>query len=244
MKTNWLAYFRHNRANRQPIPWERRIAPEPGLREPLIRSLQKFQVGESGEGRHLIAGADATGSPDYSAAIRLFIEEEQEHAAILARLIRGMDGGLLEAHWSDFAFIFLRRLMGLHLELMVLLIAEMIAKKYYRALFDGTRDPVLRAAFGQICRDEEGHIAFHIDTLRAAFGGQPLLIRMVILGSWQFLFWGVCLVVAFDHRTVLQAVGASRGEFRRDCSRIFEDASWRVFRPQPVLQDAAWGGSE
>ncbi len=58
-----------------------------------------------------------------------------------------MDGRLLSYHWSDIAFVAIRRLMGLKLELMVLLVAEMIARCYYCTLHYGTSDPVLRSAF-------------------------------------------------------------------------------------------------
>ena len=49
----WLNYYEHNRSHRMPVPWEQGINVEQHLREPLIRSLQKFQIGESGEGRRL-----------------------------------------------------------------------------------------------------------------------------------------------------------------------------------------------
>lgn len=52
MKT-WLNYFQHNRTHRRPLAFEKGIAVEPHLREPLIRSLQRFQIGETGEGIHL-----------------------------------------------------------------------------------------------------------------------------------------------------------------------------------------------
>ncbi|MEN0138128.1 MAG: hypothetical protein AAGC80_23455 [Rhodococcus sp. (in: high G+C Gram-positive bacteria)] len=53
------------------------------------RSLQKFQVGESGDGAYLMAKADAAGDTDYADAVRLFVAEEQDHARMLAALLHG-----------------------------------------------------------------------------------------------------------------------------------------------------------
>ena len=57
---HWLDYFQHNRAHRFDIPWERGVNPDPCLCGPLIASLQRFQVGESGTGSHLRVKAAAT----------------------------------------------------------------------------------------------------------------------------------------------------------------------------------------
>ena len=78
---NWLDYFEHNRTHRLEIDWERELQLEPFLRGAFIKSLQRFQVGESGEGNHLRRQAAKTNDPIYQAAIDLFIKEEQEHAA-------------------------------------------------------------------------------------------------------------------------------------------------------------------
>src|SRR5258707_15600512 len=141
----WLNHFKGNALQRLSIPWERGITVEPKLRKPLIRSLQRFQVGEQGDGLHLRKAAARTHDSDYSAAIDLFVKEEQEHSRLLARLIEGMGGSLLQHHWSDTCFVFLRRLLGLRMELLILLVAEVIAQVYYKALHDGTADAVLRS---------------------------------------------------------------------------------------------------
>src|SRR3954471_5469721 len=166
---SWLNYFERNRCERLPIPWQLPIEVNDALLRPLIHSLQRFQIGESGEGTHLRAHATATGDADFAAAIDLFIKEEQEHACLMAAILRRLRAPLLESHWSDGCFMALRHLFGLKEEVLVLLLPEMIAKRYFRALHDGARDPVLRAVFAQICHDEEGHVAFHIDTLQRLF---------------------------------------------------------------------------
>jgi hypothetical protein len=232
---DWFAYFERNRASRMEIPWERGIAVEPHLRMPLIHSLQRFQVGEQGDGVYLKAGAAATGDLAYARTIVLFIEEEQEHARLLARLLHGMGAQLLPKHWSDTCFIFLRRLTHLHLELLVLLVAELIARRYYRALYEGTNDAVLRAVFAQILRDEDGHVAFHCDYLRRAFARLSAPVRLLIRISWRFLFRGVCAIVMLDHRAVLRATHVSFGAFWRDCGLIFDEAAARIFAPASAI---------
>jgi len=227
---DWLAYFQYNRAHRMRIPWERGIAVEAHLREPLIRSLQRFQVGEKGDGAHLKQGASATGDAKYAQTISLFIEEEQEHSQVLGKLIHGMGGTLIDSHCSDVCFVLMRRLMGLRLELMILLVAEMIAKRYYRALYEGTSDVVLRSAFAQISHDELGHVAFHCDTLQRSFVSLPGVARRLIKMGWCFVYRCVCLVVMFNHRTVLRAVGVTPRKFWRDCGAIFDEDAAHIFQ--------------
>ena len=237
---DWLTYFERNRVNRlrEAIPWERGFNVEPQLRAPLIQSLQRFQVGEQGEGLHLKRGAAATGEAAYAAAINLFVAEEQEHARLLARVVRGLGGELLEGHWSDACFILLRHLSGLHLELMVLLVAEMIAKRYYQALSEGTNDAVLKTVFDQILRDEFGHVAFHSDFLHGAFAPLPLPLRHLMRGLWAILFRAVCLVVLYDHRAVLRATGVSPRAFWYDCGVIFAETATESFNPASALEKA------
>jgi hypothetical protein len=213
----WLTSFQENARQRLAIPWERGIDVEPGLREPLIRSLQRFQVGEQGDGLHLSKTAAKTHLAEYRATIDLFIKEEQEHSRLLARLIEGMGGSLLTHHWSDTCFVFLRRLLGLRMELLVLLVAEVIAQVYYKALHDGTADVVLRHAFAQILHDEHGHVAFHCAYLRSAFASLSPPVRWLIFQNWGLLFRLVCLLVISDHRTVFRAIGMTPRTCWRDC---------------------------
>jgi P-aminobenzoate N-oxygenase AurF len=231
----WLNYFEQNRANRLPVPWTRNIVIEPRLRGPLVRSLQKFQLGESGEGRNLKRHARQTGDAAYAAAIDLFIKEEQEHSRLLAMALHKLNAPLLKSDWSDWCFVSMRRLSGLYLELMVLLLPEMIAKRYFRALHDGTRDPVLRAVFAQIARDEDGHLAFHVEYLRRAFEKMSFSRRMLVLVVWRIAFRATCMAVMLDHRAALRAVGMKPKPFWNDCGRIFDEVAAGIFSPAHLL---------
>src|SRR5262249_60182289 len=131
------------------------------------------------------------------AASEVVVQEEEEHSRLPGALLEGIGAPLLESHWSDACFILLRRLCGLRTELLVLLIAELIAKRYYRALHEGTADPVLRGAFAQILHDEVGHVAFHCGYLRQAFASWPRALRPLTRTIWWLLFRIVCLVALY-----------------------------------------------
>jgi rubrerythrin len=231
----WLNYFQRNRRNRLPVPWEQGIHIDARLRGPLVHSLQKFQLGESGEGRRLRRHAEATGDAVYAAAIDLFIKEEQEHARLMSEILRLLDAPLLNSDWTDNCFIALRHLFGLHQELMVLLLPEMIAKRYFRALHEGTRDPVLRAVTAQIAQDEAGHLAFHIEYLRHAFESMSFTRRILAQVIWRAAFRATCLAVMTDHWAILRAVGVAPRAFWRDCGLVFDEVAAGIFCPAHVL---------
>ena len=118
---NWSEYFEKNKTQRAPIDWARGVYLEPHSRAAIAASLQRFQVGESGEGKHLKKYAAQTGDREYSRAIHLFIAEENYHARMLARVLESLQAPLLRGHWSDAAFIVIRRFSGLEMELLILL---------------------------------------------------------------------------------------------------------------------------
>ena len=61
------------------IPWQQGVQVSEGIRADFAKSLQRFQLGESGDGRFLRRNALAE-SPEYREALEWFIREEQEHA--------------------------------------------------------------------------------------------------------------------------------------------------------------------
>jgi hypothetical protein len=162
--------------------------------------VQRFQVGEAGDGANLIAKAEAAGDGDYTAAVRLFVAEEQNHARLLDLLLSAAGGSTISGHWSDWVFVRLRRALGLRLELMVLMVAEVIALRYYRALRDGTSDPLVTEVAGRILADEERHVPFHCQRLRGE-------VPSVAWWPWLGLLFGTAVVVAADHGSALRCLG-------------------------------------
>ncbi|MCI0744322.1 MAG: ferritin-like domain-containing protein, partial [Verrucomicrobia subdivision 3 bacterium] len=204
-------------------------------REPFISSLQRFQLGESGEGRHLRKLAAATGDAPYAAAIELFIREEQRHAELMAGVLKRLDAPLLTSHWSDKAFTFMRHLPGLHTELLVLLLPEMIAKIYFRALAGHFDDPAIATVAAQILEDEEGHLAFHAHYLNEVLSRIPFGRRILLQIGWRCAYRAVCLVVYSDHRTLLQLLGMTLPKFWSECGEVFDEVAAKIFSPAHVL---------
>ncbi|MEJ1198152.1 MULTISPECIES: ferritin-like domain-containing protein [unclassified Streptomyces] len=178
--------------------------------------IQRFQVGEDGDGANLVGKADRAGDPDYARAVRLFVAEEQNHARLLARLLAAGGIPTLPSHWSDTVFVRLRRLLGLRLELLVLMVAEVVALRYYRALRDGTDDALTSDVAGRILSDERRHVPFHCERLHASLAELPRPVRRPVMALWRLLLAGAALVVAADHGRALRRLGTGRRRFVAD----------------------------
>lgn len=190
----------------------------------VVKSVQRFQVGEAGDGANLIA--KASGDGDYSVAVRLFVAEEQNHARMLALLLRAAGASTIASHWSDVVFVRLRRALGLRVELLVLMVAEVIALGYYRLLRDGTGDPLVTEVAGRILADEERHVPFHCRRLRKAF---PVRVRPVVFAVWRVLLFGASVVVAYDHGPAMRVFGTTRRGFVVEVNRLFGGVLKREF---------------
>ncbi|MEU1788633.1 ferritin-like domain-containing protein [Streptomyces sparsogenes] len=216
------------RAQRDP-DWEQSATLHPAV----WASIQRFQVGEDGDGANLVGKADEAGDDDYAQAVRLFVAEEQNHARLLARLLAA--GGLptLTGHWSDTVFVRLRRLMGLRMELLVLLIAEAVALRYYRALHDGTDDSLTSDVAGRILSDEQRHVPFHCERLHASLAELPCAMRRPVMALWRLLLLPVSFVVAVDHGPALRRLGVGRLRFVADVAASSGAVVSAVLAPRP-----------
>jgi hypothetical protein len=222
---HWLRDFEteaERRRLRDDPPWDRGATVHPDV----ARSIQRFQVGEAGDGANLIAKAN--GDNSYLAAVRLFVAEEQNHARMLGELLRAAGVPTIASHWSDTVFVWLRRALGLRLELMVLLIAEVVALRYYRTLRDGTRDPLVTRVASLILADEERHVPFHCHRLRIGFATLGRTTRALVFGAWRLLLLGVTVTVAVDHGRALRRLGVGRLVFVADVLTTFEAALARI----------------
>lgn len=209
---DWIRDFetaRRERAGQGDPDWRTGVPLHPAIR----RSVQRFQVGEDGDGAELITKAEAAGDAEYASAVRMFVAEERNHARLLALLLASGDAPTIASHWSDRVFVTLRRALGLRLELLVLMIAEVVALRYYRALRDGGEDALTREVAGRVLADEERHVPFHCHRLRRALRPLPAPARVLVTSGWRAALAAACLVVAVDHGPALRRLGVGCGRF-------------------------------
>ncbi|MGE3285358.1 MAG: ferritin-like domain-containing protein [Pseudonocardia sp.] len=204
----WLARFAARRDRPLDAPWTAPVTPSPG-RSALVRSIARFELGESGAGEEIQVRAARLGGA-YAGAIGLFTAEEAAHAAWLGRLRGRFGGAACRHHWTATAFVALRRALGLRTEVLVLLAAEVVALTYYRVLAEADADPALQAVCSRILDDERVHVAFHVDMLGREL---PPRSRRATLAAWRGFVAVTAAVVAWDHRGVLAGAGVSRRAF-------------------------------
>jgi hypothetical protein len=230
----WVAHFLHNEhvhaTADAAIAFEDPCDIPDSVRHPLIESVRRFQLGESGDGAQLLHKAARAGDTEYLRAAEMFVAEEQQHAALLLRLLGYLDGQPMRTHWSDAVFVRLRRLMGLRTELMVLTVAEVVALSYYGGLAEAGPDGVVRAVAARIVADEHPHVRFQQDRLRAGFAGSRVVARALAFAFWWLTAIGATVVVALDHGPVLDVIGYRRTRFIRDVLTDFAKVVTAVLR--------------
>jgi hypothetical protein len=156
-----VRYFRANAA--EPcLPWDDAHRLSGAERAVVLESIQQFQLGENAQGRRLLQRAEAL-DLEYVQALRLFIQEEQRHSALLA--VSGSARRALPArHWIHAVFRRVRGIAGLELRMRVLATAEVLAIPYYTALREATGSPLLRSICCRIVAEEAQHLRFQAFT--------------------------------------------------------------------------------
>jgi hypothetical protein len=214
--------LRITRRINKPFVWPQYLDIPYSLRVPVIKSLQRFQIGETGDGNHLRKYAKTLNDPLYEQCIDLFVKEENGHALVLARIIELMDGYLITWHWSDYAFVNLRHLLGLKTEVFIILTAEIVGKCFYKACADRLPEPILRDIFSSIVLDELAHLKFHWSFMRREMLPISKLTRRAIYYFWSAVFLAICCVFVIDHGETLRALGKSPRSFLSDCLSLYK----------------------
>ena len=211
----------------------------PAVSEPVrlgvLESLQKFQIGESGEGRaaHEIDSAMLPGIDDeFRQSLKMLVREEGRHSRILALMVHALGGKTLSRNWSERVFVHVRRAFGLRFKMLVLLSVEVIGIAWYGLLAQQLPPGAFADALRQMCGDEERHLAFFSRFFAAQRAWWvPLL--------WWPLNLAAGVLVIIDHRSTLRSLCVPWHLIaRRMLSRVAEAAARMNERPAALITRA------
>ena len=247
--TTVLTHFQANRRQRAVLPWAETYRLSPAELRAVRASLQTFQRGEGTGGDHLLALAQRWAAPDYAAAMRLFIAEEEGHADMLGRFMDQQDIPRLRAHWLHEVFRHVGRPLGLGHMVQVILTAEVVATIYYQALAEATQSALLRDICQRILHDEEMHLTFHCLAVPQLTSRHPLS-RWLWRQLYRGLMAGTALTVYLASRRTFRAGGFGLGRFAaaiaaeyarvEHMQRTADFSHLRTLRPEPAATAPAF----
>lgn len=237
--TFWENHFRQN-LTVQRVDWSLHPTLTPKERETILYSLKAWQLGETSDGRHLLAAArnyaTRIGDPHYVAAVQQFIREEQKHGANLGRYIDRIGEQRTRSDWGDTLFRKVRYLnTSMELWTVAVIIVESAAQVFYQALHDATHCTLLRQICNDILVDEAHHIKFQNERMWIIFQQKGFYNKALSLLLYSFLFFGTIHAVWFGHRKAFKAGGVDRAEFMRAMYYKFFSTVKFLHRREPAV---------
>jgi hypothetical protein len=216
----WHSYFQANSIDRG-IPYQQSEMLTDKQRKTIQKSLQEFQLGESGEGRHIFhqakKWAEKSGDDDYLPALRLFIAEEIRHARELGGFMDRAGIPRIRKCAFDNIFRWVRHRAGLELSISVLVMAEIIAKIYYQGLAGATQNQTLKHICNLILKDEVEHVRFQCQRLAILRKEKSFLSQVWRSAAYRVFFSVTSTLIWFGkHGRVMRAAGWTFTRYRRE----------------------------
>jgi len=211
--SSWRLYYEFNQLHRVEPEWNAPCLLPENLRQTLAVSLSHFQLGETGGGTFLLREASKEADAEDLTALGYFVQEEAEHARLLARMVERLGGTKVHRHWTHGLFKLARRAGGFRFEIQMMLTAEIVGTAYYELLEAKIADAPLKAALRLMLNDESGHIAFHLDRLRLHWREYLPFERALWALQFQALLLTALRVAWLDHGPCLRAVGHTWQDF-------------------------------
>ena len=195
----WVDYFGANAARPLSVPWEAGVGATPEELCRITDSLRGWQLGETSDGRHLLAAAAnyaaKLGDPGFLDAIRLFIAEEQRHGEALGRFLDLAGTPRATWDWGDSLFRAFRYVLPrMEIWATVVVMVETHAMIYYAAS-DARRDRRSPSNLPTILADEVPRIGSSASDLRSSTiaaglrhaldGSSPRAVCGITLAIWM-----------------------------------------------------------
>jgi rubrerythrin len=221
--TVWVAHFEKNLEKKR-INWQQKPEITQDELQRIRYGLRAWQKGETSDGHNLRTAAfryaRKINDPMYYKAIGLFIKEEQKHGANLGRYIDLIGEKRIQFDWGDYLF---RRIRGLNRSMEVwtvtVIVVELAAQVFYRALKNATNCPLLRQICSDILIDEAYHIRFQQERLMEILSRKTFLSRHLSQISYYLFGLFVARIIWQAHSQAFLAGAVNRSVFLKRMTR-------------------------
>lgn len=154
---------------------------------------------------------------NYIEIMKWFIAEENRHSQTLKKYMEIYNIESVKKLWIDNVFRFLRKIMGLECEVIILVTAEMIALSYYTALSNATNSKLLKTICEQMLNDELKHVVLQSDTLHRISKNRNKVINKIVRGIRKFVMRFTVFVVWYKFKKLFLKGGYSYKLFKKHC---------------------------
>ncbi len=215
----WIRHFKENATHKR-VNWNLMPAITPNEIASILPSLQAWQLGETSEGKHLIAAsekyAQKIADNNYVDAVRLFIKEEQKHGNNLGMYLDKIGKPRIRQDWGDTLFRKVRYFnTSMELWTLAVIVVESTAQIFYQALKDATRCELLKEICTDILIDEAYHITFQTERLAIIYNNKTIFSKTWRRVVYKYFFYFTSSLVWFAHRELFKAGGNTFESYTR-----------------------------
>lgn len=205
----WKLHFENN-LMKQRIDWSKGPSISNVEKSKVLYSLKAWQLGETSDGKHLLAAANkysgTTQDEVYPEAVELFIKEEQKHGNNLGRYIDLIGEKRAKQDWGDTLFRKIRYFnTSMEIWTIAVIIVESAAQIFYQALKEATNCNLLKSICNDILIDEAHHIKFQNERLYILFQKKRFYFKVISVLLYSAFFFCVIHAIWFGHKKALKA---------------------------------------
>ncbi len=215
----WKGHFKANALQKR-VNWDLKPVITEEEITAILPSLQAWQLGETSEGKHLIAASEKYASKihdlEYVDVVRLFIKEEQKHGNNLGRYLDIIGQPRINQNWGDTLFRKVRYFnTSMEVWTLAVIAVESTAQIFYQALKNATECTLLKDICTDILIDEAYHITFQTERLAIIYENKTSFSRTWRKPIYKMLFYTVSSLVWFAHKNLFKAGGISYEKYLR-----------------------------
>jgi len=215
----WITHFKANALQKR-INWNQPANITAKEIDTILKSLQAWQLGETSEGKQLIAAAERyagkTQDAVYVDCIKLFIKEEQKHGNNLGLYLDRIGQPRIKQNWGDTLFRKVRHLnTSMESWTLAVIVVESAAQIFYQSLKDATGCFLLKEICTDILIDEARHITFQTERLTAIFENKSAFSKSWRKMVYKYFFYATSLMVWFAHSKLFKAGGNTFHDYMR-----------------------------